>query len=72
MKGIKAAKAATKTTVVPDRMDAIRAAFAQAKKGDTVLLAGLGHQNSRNMGGTEIPWDDRQVAKDLLAHIEYI
>lgn len=71
MKGIKAAKAATKTTVVSDRMDAIRAAFAQAKKGDTVLLAGLGHQNSRNMGGTEIPWDDRQVAKDLLTDIEH-
>ncbi len=66
MVGIKSAKATSKTTVVPDRMDAIRAAFAVAKKNDIVLLAGLGHQNSRNMGGTEIPWDDRQVAKNIL------
>lgn len=64
--GIKQAKATVKTEVVDDRKAAIRAAFAAAKKGDTVLLAGIGHQNSRVMGDKEVPWDERDVARRLL------
>ncbi len=64
--GVKEAKATKKTEVIADRKAAIKAAFAQAKKGDTVLLAGIGHQNSRNMGGTEEPWDEYSIAKKLL------
>lgn len=64
--GVKEAKATKKTEVIADRKAAIKAAFAQAKKGDTVLLAGIGHQNSRNMGGTEEPWDEYSIAKNLL------
>lgn len=65
-KGIKKAKAADKTEVFDDRKAAIAAAFAQAKKGDTVLLTGIGHQNSRNMGGIEQPWAERTIAEKLL------
>ncbi len=64
--GIKTAKGLKKTEVIPDRKAAIKAAFAAAKKGDTVLLAGIGHQNSRNMGGKEVKWDERTIAQDLL------
>lgn len=64
--GIKKAKATAKTEVIGDRKAAIRAAFAQAKKGDTVLLAGMGHQNSRTMGAVQEPWDERDVARRLL------
>jgi UDP-N-acetylmuramoyl-L-alanyl-D-glutamate--2,6-diaminopimelate ligase len=64
--GVKKAKGLRKTEVIPDREQAIKAAFAAAKKGDTVLLAGIGHQNSRNMGGKEVKWDERTVAKSLL------
>ncbi|HSX23738.1 MAG TPA: UDP-N-acetylmuramoyl-L-alanyl-D-glutamate--2,6-diaminopimelate ligase, partial [Candidatus Saccharimonadales bacterium] len=56
----------TKTQVIPDRMRAIKTAFKNAKKGDVVILAGLGHQDSRNMGGKLVPWDERGVAKQLL------
>ncbi len=65
--GIKQAKATAKTEVIDDRKTAIKSAFAQARKGDTVLLTGIGHQNSRNMGGIEEPWDERAVAKKLLS-----
>lgn len=66
LKGIKKAKGTKKTEVIVDRKAAIKAAFAAAKKGDTVLLAGIGHQNARNMGGKDIPWDERAIARKLL------
>jgi UDP-N-acetylmuramoyl-L-alanyl-D-glutamate--2,6-diaminopimelate ligase len=65
-KGIAEAGGQTKTTVVPDRLDAIKAAFAAAKPGDTVLLTGIGHQTTRNMGGKEEPWNEIEIAKKLL------
>lgn len=65
-KGIAAADGASKTTEIADRRKAIQAAFRAAKKGDVVLLAGIGHQNTRNMGGREEPWDERQIARELL------
>jgi len=65
-KGIEAAGGAAKTTIVEDRLDAIKAAFAAAKAGDTVLLAGIGHETTRNMGGKEEPWNEIEIAKKLL------
>ncbi len=65
--GIKQAKGAAKTQEIPDRKQAIKTAFKEAKKGDVVILAGIGHQDSRNLGGKLTPWDERQVAKKLLA-----
>jgi UDP-N-acetylmuramoyl-L-alanyl-D-glutamate--2,6-diaminopimelate ligase len=65
-KGIEAAGAAPKTTIIKDRMEAIKAALAAAKKGDTVVLAGIGHQTSRNMGGKEAAWNEIEIAKKLL------
>lgn len=64
--GIKKAKATKKTLVIADRKQAISAAFKAARKGDVVILAGLGHQDSRRMGGKSIPWDERQIAHQLL------
>jgi UDP-N-acetylmuramoyl-L-alanyl-D-glutamate--2,6-diaminopimelate ligase len=67
-KGIETAGGQAKTTVVPDRLDAIKAAFASAKPGDTVLLTGIGHQTTRNMGGKEEPWDEIEIAQKLLKY----
>lgn len=64
--GIKRERAEKRTKVIPDRREAIKQAFADAGKEDTVILAGLGHEDSRNMGGALVPWDDREVAKELL------
>lgn len=69
-KGIVAGGGKGKTTVIADRMDAIRAAFKAARAGDTVLLAGIGHQDYRAMGGEKMPWDERSVARQLLAELK--
>lgn len=52
---------------VADRKQAIKQAFADAQRGDVVLLTGLGHQDTRNMGGKLIKWDEREVARKLLS-----
>jgi UDP-N-acetylmuramoyl-L-alanyl-D-glutamate--2,6-diaminopimelate ligase len=67
--GIKAAGGETKTERIDDRLDAIRAAFKAAKPGDTVLLAGIGHEDYRNMGGEKVAWDERDVARRLLTDL---
>lgn len=64
--GIVSAKGEAKTKVIGDRREAIKAAFKAAKAGDVVLLTGIGHETVRNMGGKEIPWDEREVARELL------
>lgn len=64
--GIEKAKGTKKTEVIPDRREAIQAAFKEAKRGDAVLLTGIGHEDYRNMGGVKEPWDERQVARELL------
>ena len=66
LEGIRLANGEAKTKVISDRKQAIKKAFAEAKKGDVVILAGIGHQDSRNMGGKNIPWDEREVAKKVL------
>ncbi len=49
------------------RREAIRRAFAVARTGDTVVLCGKGHEQSIVIGTTREPWDDRRVARELLA-----
>lgn len=66
LSGIKQAGGTKNTKVIPDRKKAITQAFEEAKKNDCVLIAGLGHENSRNMGGQLIPWSDQQVAREIL------
>lgn len=53
----------------PDRRRAIELAFSRAGKGDTVLLAGKGTEQSIVFGTTHWPWDERQVARELLARL---
>lgn len=65
-RGIKKAKGEAKTQIFDDRLNAIRQAFAEAQKGDVVLLAGIGHEDYRNMGGEKMPWDEREVARREL------
>lgn len=68
--GIEKAGGTKKTKVIADRKLAIQTAFKQSKTGDVVILAGIGHQDSRNMGGKNIPWDEREVAKQLLSQLK--
>jgi UDP-N-acetylmuramyl tripeptide synthase len=66
--GVEAAGKAAR--YVPDRREAIATAFALARVGDVVLVAGKGHETSQIVGGRELPFDDRLVAKELLERRE--
>jgi UDP-N-acetylmuramoyl-L-alanyl-D-glutamate--2,6-diaminopimelate ligase len=49
-----------------DRRDAIAAALACAGEGDTVLIAGKGHESGQEIGDQTVPFDDRAVAAESL------
>jgi UDP-N-acetylmuramoyl-L-alanyl-D-glutamate--2,6-diaminopimelate ligase len=54
--------------VEPDRRAAIALALADAEPGDTVVIAGKGHEQGQEFAdGEKIPFDDRTVAAELLA-----
>lgn len=59
---------------VKDRLEAIRFALKIAQKGDTVLISGMGSEATRNVGGQEIEWDEREIVrrelKKMLANQE--
>ena len=52
--------------MVADRREAIRYALRLASAGDTVLLAGKGHETYQIIGDKSFPFDDRAVARELL------
>jgi UDP-N-acetylmuramoyl-L-alanyl-D-glutamate--2,6-diaminopimelate ligase len=52
--------------VVPDRRKAIRFALGVAAPGDTVIIAGKGHENYQIIGTTKYPFDDRNEAIKAL------
>ncbi|MET9428667.1 MULTISPECIES: UDP-N-acetylmuramoyl-L-alanyl-D-glutamate--2,6-diaminopimelate ligase [unclassified Streptomyces] len=52
--------------VFEDRAAAIAAAVARAKPGDTVLVAGKGHEQGQDVAGVVRPFDDRQVLREAI------
>ena len=50
-----------------DRRRAIAAALAGSRDGDVVIVAGKGHETTQIVGERVLPFDDRQVVRDLLA-----
>jgi UDP-N-acetylmuramoyl-L-alanyl-D-glutamate--2,6-diaminopimelate ligase len=53
--------AAPLPVVEPDRPHAIRAALAMLKEGDTLLLAGKGHETYQEVNGVQYPMDEREI-----------
>ena len=45
---------------------AIEIAFKRAERGDTVLLAGKGTEQSIVIGNTHWPWDERRIVREVL------
>ena len=54
---------------VTDRRQAIAAALGAAAAGDIVLLLGKGHEPGQEIAGVVRPFDDRQVARDILREL---
>jgi UDP-N-acetylmuramoyl-L-alanyl-D-glutamate--2,6-diaminopimelate ligase len=52
--------------LVPDRREAIQKAIRLAQPGDTVLLAGKGHERTLERDGLTLPWDESAEARIAL------
>jgi UDP-N-acetylmuramoyl-L-alanyl-D-glutamate--2,6-diaminopimelate ligase len=52
--------------VEPDRRAAIARAVREARPGDTVVVAGKGHETGQDVGGVVHPFDDRVVLREEL------
>ena len=59
------------TTIEPDRRAAIGHALATARPGDVVVIAGKGHETTQTIGDDVEPFDDRQVAREVLTAAGY-
>jgi UDP-N-acetylmuramoyl-L-alanyl-D-glutamate--2,6-diaminopimelate ligase len=53
--------------VEPDRRAAIALAIGSAAPDDVVVLAGKGHETTQTIGDRVVAFDDREVARELLA-----
>jgi UDP-N-acetylmuramoyl-L-alanyl-D-glutamate--2,6-diaminopimelate ligase len=53
-------------TMEPDRKEAIRLALADAKPGDSVVVAGKGHEDYQIVGTERRHFDDRETVRELL------
>ncbi|ODS33413.1 MAG: UDP-N-acetylmuramyl tripeptide synthase [Candidatus Scalindua rubra] len=50
-----------------DRYKAIKEALDEAEKGDLVLIAGKGHEKYQVIKDAKIPFDDKEVVKNILS-----
>lgn len=58
--------APARITWIEDRRRAIGLALELAKPGDCVVVAGKGHESFQEFADTVVPFDDRQVVRELL------
>ena len=69
VEGANSVPAARRALVIEegDRRAAIERAIALAGRGDTVLIAGKGHETGQEVAGLLLPFDDVSVAREALA-----
>ncbi|MCZ6815834.1 MAG: Mur ligase family protein, partial [Planctomycetota bacterium] len=56
-----------RTIVEPDRAAAIEIAIERLNEGDTLVIAGKGHEDYQIVGATRVHFDDFEVARDAIA-----
>ena len=52
-----------------DRRTAIGQALSEARPGEVVVIAGKGHEQGQEIAGQVLPFDDREVAGELLEEL---
>ena len=52
--------------IKPDRRQAIAFALKKAGNGDTILIAGKGHEEYQIIGSEKLPFDEREIIKECL------
>jgi UDP-N-acetylmuramoyl-L-alanyl-D-glutamate--2,6-diaminopimelate ligase len=60
-------RAPRRAAVEPDRETAIARAFAEARPGDVILVAGKGHEDYQEIAGQRRPFSDRDVVRRMVA-----
>jgi UDP-N-acetylmuramoyl-L-alanyl-D-glutamate--2,6-diaminopimelate ligase len=55
--------------VEPDRRRAIELAIRDGRPGDVIVIAGKGHETTQTIGDIATPFDDRAVAREMLARL---
>lgn len=55
-----------KFTWIDDRRRAIQSALKACQPGDCLLIAGKGHESYQKLAATVVPFDDREVVRELL------
>jgi UDP-N-acetylmuramoyl-L-alanyl-D-glutamate--2,6-diaminopimelate ligase len=54
---------------IGDRRAALTAAVQLARAGDTLLVAGKGHETGQEIAGQVLPFDDRDVLREVLQEL---
>jgi UDP-N-acetylmuramoyl-L-alanyl-D-glutamate--2,6-diaminopimelate ligase len=53
--------------IEPDRRLAIEQALSHATRGDVVVIAGKGHEQTQDLGKLVVPFDDRDIVRQVLS-----
>jgi UDP-N-acetylmuramoyl-L-alanyl-D-glutamate--2,6-diaminopimelate ligase len=64
--GLPAGAPAGRYVTIPDRKAAIRDAIGWARAGDVMVIAGKGHETYQIIGTEVLPFDDRDVARNVI------
>ena len=56
--------------IEPDRRQAIALGISVSRPGDTVLIAGKGHETYQILANQTIDFDDREVARNVLETLD--
>ncbi len=69
--GVKNKQEGENLFLISSRKEAFAKAFSLAQKGDTVMLLGKGHESCILIGNEKMPWNEEQVAHDVLIELGY-
>ena len=59
-----------KVLIIQNRQEAIKTAYALAKPGDILLVAGKGHETYQEIKGVKYPFDDKKILQKIISSEE--